>query len=221
MSNLADEVLRARAHSAEAVLSLLPLGVVLVSERLRLHSANRMAHGLLGQHKGLMLDAGQHLVATSIEANRALQQHLGWATGDAAHQEAMAFRSLHVQGAHGRLHLGIAPLPAKVSEACVPDAAAVAVFVSDPDAVLPTLPDVLCQTYRLTKAEAQLTAALAQGLTLVEVAQQRGLSMNTVRTQLKSASAKVGVRRQADLVRVVLSGAMVWGRGGMAASNGA
>ncbi|MDZ7854999.1 MAG: helix-turn-helix transcriptional regulator [Sphaerotilus sp.] len=210
-----DGVLLARAHNVEAVLSLLPLGVVvLVSESLRLESANRMAHGLLGQHKGLMLDAGQHLVATSIEANRALQQHLGWAAGRAAHREAQPFRSLRVQGLHGALHLGVAPLPAKAPEVSLPAVAevvAVAVFVSDPDAMLPTLPEVLCQTYRLTRAEAQLTAALAQGLTLVEVAQQRGLSMNTVRTQLKSASAKVGVRRQADLVRVALSGAMAWG----------
>lgn len=211
MSEMADEVLRARAQSIEAVLSLLPMGVVLVGRGLRLQSANRMAHGLLGQRKGLMLDVDRHLVATSSEANRMLQAHLGWAMDGATDPGAMARRSLRVQGVQGALHLGIAPLSAGKPDATL-EAAVVAVFVSDPDAVLPALPDVLCQTYHLTRAEAQLTAALAQGLTLVEVAQQRGLSMNTVRTQLKSASAKVGVRRQADLVRVALSGAMVWGR---------
>lgn len=208
MSSPEDEVLRGCARGAEAVLALLPLGVIVLDGRLRLQSANRAAQGLLGQHKGLIQDADRRLVATSVEANRALQQHLSWALlgSAAAGGPAPSCRSLRVQGAGGTLHLGVAPLPT-----LPPEAAAVTVFVSDPDAALPTLPDVLTQTYRLTPAEAQLTAALAQGLTLVEIARQRGLSMNTVRTQLKSASAKVGVRRQADLVRVALSGAMVWG----------
>lgn len=216
MSSPEDEVLQGRARGAEAVLALLPLGVIVLDGRLRLQSANRAAQGLLGQHKGLIQDADRHLVATSVEANRALQQHLSWALlGATTDRPAASCRSLRVQGAGGTLHLGVAPLPT-----WPPEAAAVTVFVSDPDAALPTLPDVLTQTYRLTPAEAQLTAALAQGLTLVEIARQRGLSMNTVRTQLKSASAKVGVRRQADLVRVALSGAMVWGRGVMTVSGG-
>ena len=60
--------------------------------------------------------------------------------------------------------------------------------------------------YRMTPAEARLTQALVNGLSLQEYAAQAELSFHTVRSQLKAVVGKVGVGRQADLVRVVLTG---------------
>lgn len=57
--------------------------------------------------------------------------------------------------------------------------------------------------FGLTPAEALLTAALAQGLTVKEYAATRGIAEGTARMQLKSALAKAGVGRQTDLVRHV------------------
>lgn len=53
-------------------------------------------------------------------------------------------------------------------------------------------------------AETALTRALADGRTLAEHAADRGVTLETVRSQLKSAMAKVGVSRQTDLVRLAL-----------------
>jgi DNA-binding CsgD family transcriptional regulator len=64
--------------------------------------------------------------------------------------------------------------------------------------------------YEMTAAEAQLTEALVNGKSLQEFADSRRVSMNTVRTQLKSASAKTGARRQADLVRMILTGPAIF-----------
>jgi DNA-binding CsgD family transcriptional regulator len=64
--------------------------------------------------------------------------------------------------------------------------------------------------YQMTPAEAQLTEALVNGKSLQEHAEARSVSMNTVRTQLKSAAAKTGARRQADLVRIVLTGPAIF-----------
>jgi len=58
--------------------------------------------------------------------------------------------------------------------------------------------------FGLTAAEATLSARLAEGARLAELASELGISKHTARNQLQSVFAKVGVRRQADLVRVIL-----------------
>ena len=63
----------------------------------------------------------------------------------------------------------------------------------------------------MTPAEAALTEALVSGHSLQEFAELRSTSMHTVRTQLKAAAAKAGAKRQADLVRIVLTGPAVLG----------
>ncbi|NKI98484.1 hypothetical protein [Novosphingobium sp. SG707] len=57
--------------------------------------------------------------------------------------------------------------------------------------------------FGLTMAEAMLTAHLVGGMTVKDFAAHRGIAEGTARMQLKSALAKTGVGRQADLVRQV------------------
>jgi DNA-binding CsgD family transcriptional regulator len=55
----------------------------------------------------------------------------------------------------------------------------------------------------LTPAELAVTAGIAEGLKPDELADQRAVSIHTIRNQLKSALFKTGARRQADLVRML------------------
>lgn len=55
----------------------------------------------------------------------------------------------------------------------------------------------------LTRAEAAIALAFVEGATLAEIADARGVSVNTVRNQVKSTIAKAGLRRQVDLVRLI------------------
>ncbi len=55
----------------------------------------------------------------------------------------------------------------------------------------------------LSDAEARIALALARGLSPGDIARERGSSINTVRSQIKSALAKSGVRGVPDLVRLV------------------
>jgi DNA-binding CsgD family transcriptional regulator/PAS domain-containing protein len=59
---------------------------------------------------------------------------------------------------------------------------------------------VVAATWGLTPAEAKVAIALKQGLSGPEIALAHGVSPNTVRTQIQSAMAKMGVTRQAELV---------------------
>lgn len=60
--------------------------------------------------------------------------------------------------------------------------------------------------YRLTPAEAALAVAVAEGTALRTYAEQRILSIHTVRYQMKQILAKTDCRTQADLVRLIIRG---------------
>jgi len=61
------------------------------------------------------------------------------------------------------------------------------------------------QKMSFTKAEAELTVQLLAGRTVTEYARMRELAVPTVRAHLKRVMMRVGVHRQADLVRVLLN----------------
>jgi DNA-binding CsgD family transcriptional regulator len=80
------------------------------------------------------------------------------------------------------------------------------VFIADPERNNTTAVEFLQTLYALTPAEAELVALLASGRSLEEAALERGVTMNTVRSQLKHVFVKTDTRRQGELVRLVLSG---------------
>lgn len=76
-------------------------------------------------------------------------------------------------------------------------------ILSDPLDAAPGDAGALAAAYGLTPAEAALAAALMDGETLAAYARRVGLALPTVKTQLSAVFAKVGVNRQADLMRVL------------------
>jgi DNA-binding CsgD family transcriptional regulator len=79
-------------------------------------------------------------------------------------------------------------------------------FLANPDTGPVSTTEVLEQLYSLTPAEAELVRMLSEGLSLDEVATARGVTMNTVRSQLKQVFSKTDTKRQGELVRLVLTG---------------
>lgn len=65
--------------------------------------------------------------------------------------------------------------------------------------------DALRRRFDLTEAEAALASALAMGEHLTDYAGRRGVRVQTARNQLQSIFQKVGVNRQSDLVRRLLT----------------
>jgi DNA-binding CsgD family transcriptional regulator len=64
-------------------------------------------------------------------------------------------------------------------------------------------PDLLQALFDLTPAEARVASMVVDGKPLDQVAAGLNVSMNTVRTQLKSVFAKTGAQRQAELVSLL------------------
>lgn len=63
--------------------------------------------------------------------------------------------------------------------------------------------DFAAERYSLTPAEARLAFSIASGETLQVIAGRHGVSLHTVRNQLKSVFSKTGVTRQVELVLLI------------------
>jgi DNA-binding CsgD family transcriptional regulator len=61
----------------------------------------------------------------------------------------------------------------------------------------------LHRLFGLTEAEAQITVQLATGASLESIAEARGVSVDTVRAQVRSVFKKTGIHRQGELICAV------------------
>lgn len=61
------------------------------------------------------------------------------------------------------------------------------------------------ECYGLTTAELSIATYIAMGVDLNEIADARAISIHTARTQLKSSMAKLGVKKQSQLVRLAFN----------------
>jgi len=80
------------------------------------------------------------------------------------------------------------------------------VFVGDPDRPVEIDPARVSQLYGLSRAEARVVALLARGYRLDQVAEALGVAYETVRKHLKQVFGKTGTARQAELVRLLVTG---------------
>jgi len=79
------------------------------------------------------------------------------------------------------------------------------VLIQDPLDLDTALERQVREAFGATPAEARLGAALARGLTRQEHAAAMGVKASTVKTQLGGLFLKTDTRREADLVRLLLS----------------
>ena len=101
--------------------------------------------------------------------------------------------------------LNFSPLPAANEFGVEGDAARGVVFVTDPEDPARVDPRILRTLYALTPAETELALCLSVGDTVTQAADHLGLKETTVRTQLRSLFTKTGTRRQAELVKLLVS----------------
>lgn len=206
---------QALAAAGMAALELVPAGVVLLNHAGLLTHANQRAQDLFARTGALRLAPGGAIHATGAAADNHLQRLIQDAVRTGAGEGLAHGGTLRLQGPGGRrLQVLVTPLAPALASGAFGDGAMAAIFCSDPDAVIGQLSQRLERMYAMTPAEAQLTEALVNGKSLQEYAETRSVTINTVRTQLKSAIGKAGARRQADLVRRVLTGPVIFNHPG-------
>jgi DNA-binding CsgD family transcriptional regulator len=185
------------------VLDQMPVGIVLVDGAGLVSWMNRQARERVGGEAELQLCRGR-LAARWHAETVALERLVQRVVGDGAREpETIALPRSSPSAAPlvivARRIERSAALPAP------PGTARAVLFLSDADHQLRASRQRLRRLYDLTPAECELTALLASGLPLRAAAEKLAITHESARTYLKRALQKTGTRRQAELVRLVLS----------------
>lgn len=163
---------------------------------------NRATDTLLNEGSSLRLENG-HLQAGDKATTRKLSMEITKAIR-ASRGETSDLNSVVLLARTGHLPLILMIAPLKMAGP-PPVHGAALLFVFDPEARPSITADLVRRLFALSEAEAELSVALCGGKTLDDVAQQRGTSINTVKSQLKSIFLKTGTKRQSELVSLLLA----------------
>lgn len=191
---------------AQDVIEGMLTGVVLLDAGGRVLTANATARRIAEARDGLSL-AGERLRAATPPEDDALQAAIAEAIAISQREDASGDVALTVQRPSGArpYTILVSPGAAAASHSAFRIASAV-VLIGDTDSALASAEKVAMQLYGLTPSEARLACSVASGESLETYATARGISVATVRWTMKRVLAKTGAQRQADLVRILLTG---------------
>lgn len=94
------------------------------------------------------------------------------------------------------------------------------VTLFDPAQVRAFDPFALASLFGLTPAQSRVAAGLAEGRTPQEMALASGTSLATVRAHLHKVLQRMGLRRSAELVRMLHEGHVLWSQAHVVAGDG-
>jgi DNA-binding CsgD family transcriptional regulator len=192
---------QAMGLGAFAALEYLDRGALLVGAGGKVRPANHLAEAILEGGDGLTLRDGQLTCADRAETATLHRLIAQCSRGIAVRDEG----TMQVTRSEGRGPLTVQCLPFPASNWWPGFNQQLAmIFVTDPDARMVQATERLRQRYGLTPAEARLAWEIVRGGGRKAAAQSRGISVATARSQLTSIFDKTGVRRQSELVRLLL-----------------
>jgi DNA-binding CsgD family transcriptional regulator/PAS domain-containing protein len=191
---------------AQGVIEGMLTGVILLDASGHVLAANATARRVADLRDGLLLSR-ERLRATSNSEDDLLQKAIGEAIAISEHRDSSGGAALTVRRPSGARPYAIlvSPGASAVSQSAFRIASAV-VLIGDSDAGFAASEEIAMQLYGLTPGEARLACSVASGESLESYANARGINVSTARWTMKQALAKAGARRQADLVRILLTG---------------
>jgi DNA-binding CsgD family transcriptional regulator len=196
----------AALHGGISVLDLLGIGVILVAGNRRICTCNKAAEAMVAKGDAVGEDSEGRLRFQSADATAALDRALDEIRLGVP-RSLLHSRLLPREGGQP-LRIRFAQLAQSSAQVFFSGAAAL-VLIEDPTvSASAERIESARAVYGLTAAELRVARRLVEGLTPTEIAAVDGVSLLTVRSQLKSIFAKTDTRRQADVVRKLSSGVL-------------
>jgi len=188
-------------------LDAVPLGVAFVDAAGEITAANRIARQIIESEN---VRAYQETIRRSEATARTPRLRRAVADAmtdlqDAGGEVLSAFAVPRRAGLRPLTCL-LAPVGASAEGVEVADRPQAMLFIGDPEKPMEFDQRRLRQLYGLSRAEARVVALLAQGYKLDATAENLGLVYETVRKHLKQVFDKTGCDRQAELVRLLVTG---------------
>ena len=202
LSRLLSEMERLPLASAasQAAAESLSTGVCVVDSLLQVVYANKAALSMIAVSGSLQIRSNM-LAGSSLSVQGRLRNAVSLATGTP--RQARSFSPNPDDALPQRLQVRVLPLDEKSELVRTPGGPFALVFISR--GTSPLRADELVQLFALTPSEGELVRLLSQGLSPTNCADRRGVSVATVRTQLKFVYAKTGVSSLPQLMSLVLA----------------
>ena len=192
---------------SEDVLNRLHAAAILVDSEGTPLLTNNNAQTLLASDSGLCIEDGK--LTTQIANKRGELRDMLQQVSQQQETVAgeLAIMKIPRNPPQMPLSLLISPVQNRLNEADGRSSQPTAlVLITDDNQKVELSVEVLNLLYGLTPAESRLTIALVDGLELDQIAEKFCVSQNTLRAQLRSVFRKTGVRRQSELVKLILTG---------------
>jgi DNA-binding CsgD family transcriptional regulator len=189
-------------NAATGALDRFPTGIVAVDSDARVILTNRAADSILKRGDGLISRDG--LRAASRQETAKLRNAIAavCTERDSGILKPETVVQVYRPSGLKPFEVLVCPLPSHSS--LRKGRAAAALFITDPEEGTRLDSRMLRQLFGLTPAEIRLCIALAEGKSVEEYAREAAISSNTARTHVKRIYSKTGVRRQSELVRLLL-----------------
>lgn len=196
---------------AQAI-SRLSVATLVLDEVGRVLQLNPVAEEMLESADGLKLVGGR-LEATYPSDNRELQRLVRNAFASEARDGGVLTEAMSVTRPSGQVSLGlVVETITTLHWADGKGTPTAVVYIRDAVGKSIASEVVTKQLFNLTRAETALAMELANGLSLEEAAEQLNIRRNTARAHLRSIFSKTGVRRQTELVRIILNSVVALGK---------
>ncbi|WP_010324655.1 helix-turn-helix transcriptional regulator [Marinobacterium stanieri] len=195
-------------------ISRLSIATVLIDENGQILEENVFAKEILESGDGLKIVGGR-LEASYPSDNRELRRLIKEAfERKSAEAEGKVPEAMSVTRPSGEVSLGVVveSIPSTAWAEGKGQPAAV-VYIRDAVGKSQASNEVAKKLFGLTPAETALSIQLSNGLSLEEAAEALNIRRNTARAHLRAIFSKTGVRRQTELVRIILNSVAPLGQG--------
>jgi len=193
---------KAHAAGAEAAFDMLPTGLVLLDSKGKIIFMNKTAANTAARSDGLLV-IGNHLRTERSEESERMTAMVDSAISLSTKAATSAGGAMLVSR-RSLPPLQIVVSPVRNTRLQMFHKIAAVAFINDPLRSQRPSEAVLRELYGLTSAEVRVALLLSDVHTPRAIAEMIGVTDNTVRSQIKSIYAKTGVRRQSELIRLLL-----------------
>lgn len=185
----------------------LSVGGLIVDSRGTIVYANQTAERFLRERDGLANNRGQ-LQATQATANAELQKAIVEMFACPSPGQNQPIRAMAIPRFPGIRDLYIVLRQHRIRDS-ISDRLqdAVQVYIHDPEMKYCENAIIYQQLFKLTRTEAEVAAALANGSSVEDIEAAMEISHNTMRAHLRSMFSKTDVGSRADLVRLLINSA--------------
>jgi len=203
-AGLALNNLRSLDRAALRAIDAMPIGVIVLDRSAVVLETNRFARTILDAGEGLSAASGT-LTAEIGGRRLKLRDLLVRLNERGALMLSEEVSILPVPRPSGQRPLTLLLTPLDVP-AETDDGPAALLFVGDPERPASFDQTRIARLYGLSRAESRVAALLASGYRLEQVAESLDIAYETVRKHLKQIFGKTGTYRQAELVRMLVTG---------------